>query len=137
MEKSFLYWKADLITEIDPFGTGLDRFVKLDKSAFIGRDALLRRQVEGLRKKLGALQIHASRQPANPEASLMQGEQVVGTITSGDWGHRTGLNSAHGFVQPDLDDIGTEMELNSCGHRVRATVIPPSPYDPGFERMRA
>ncbi|WP_170552723.1 GcvT family protein [Ruegeria atlantica] len=136
MEKSFLHWKADLITEFDPFETGLDRFVKLNKGEFIGRDALLKRQAEGARKKLVALQVHATQQPAHPGASLMQGERVVGTITSGDWGHRTGLNLAHGFVDPELADIGAEMELDSCGHRVRATVIPPSPYDPGFERMR-
>jgi dimethylglycine dehydrogenase len=27
MEKGFLHWKADLLTEFDPFETGLDRFV--------------------------------------------------------------------------------------------------------------
>ena len=61
----------------------------------------------------------------------------MGTITSGDWGHRTGLNLAHGFVRPELADVGTEVELDSCGQRVRATVIPPSPYDPSFGRMKA
>ena len=53
MEKSFLHWKADLITEFDPFETGLDRFVRLEKGDFIGRDALLKRKSEGLRKKVG------------------------------------------------------------------------------------
>ncbi|WP_170431363.1 GcvT family protein [Ruegeria arenilitoris] len=137
MEKSFLHWKADLITEFDPFETCLERFVKMDKGDFIGREALLKRQAEGPCKKLVALHIHATQQPAHPGASLMQGEKVVGTITSGDWGHRIGLNLAHGFVRPELADVGTEMELDSCGQRVRATVIPPSPYDPSFGRMKA
>jgi len=137
MEKSFLHWKADLITEFGPFETGLDRFVKLGKGDFVGRDAVQRQKAEGPRKKLVALQIHATQQPAHPGASLMQGERVVGTVTSGDWGHRTGLNLAHGFVHPELAGIGAEMELDSCGHRVRATVIPRSPYDPGFERVRS
>ena len=40
LEKGFLHWKADLLTEFDPFETGLDRFVRPDKGAFIGQDAL-------------------------------------------------------------------------------------------------
>lgn len=137
MEKSFLHWKADLITEFDPFETGLERFVKLDKSDFIGRDALLKRQSDGPRKKLVALQLQATDRPAHPGASLIQDGQVVGTVTSGAWGHRVGLNLAHAFVNPALAEVGTEIDLDSCGQIVRATIIPPSPYDPGFDRVKA
>ena len=35
MEKGFLHWKADLITEFTPYETGLDRFVKPEKGDFI------------------------------------------------------------------------------------------------------
>lgn len=31
MEKGFLHWKSEILTEFDPFETGLDRFVKLEK----------------------------------------------------------------------------------------------------------
>ncbi len=61
MEKGFLHWKADLITEYDPFETSLDRFVKLDKGDFVGRDALLKRRADGPRRKLVTLQIDANR----------------------------------------------------------------------------
>ena len=67
----------------------------------------------------------------------MQGDKVVGTVTSGEWGHRTELNLAHAFVDPAYADIGCEMDLDSCGQGVRATVIPSCPYDPGFDRMKA
>ena len=40
MEKGYLHWKADLLTEFDPFETGLGRFVQMDKETFIGRRAL-------------------------------------------------------------------------------------------------
>jgi dimethylglycine dehydrogenase len=137
MEKSFLHWKADLITEFDPFETGLDRFVRLDKGEFVGRDALLQRQAEGARRKLVALQVHTDQGPAHPGASLMHANAVVGTITSGEWGHRTGLNLAHAFVDPGLASLGTEMELDRCGERVSASVIAPSPYDPDFARIKS
>ena len=52
MEKGYLHWKADLITEFDPFETALDRFVRLNKGEFVGRDALTRRHADGPTKKL-------------------------------------------------------------------------------------
>jgi dimethylglycine dehydrogenase len=67
----------------------------------------------------------------------MERDRVVGTITSGDWGHRTGLNLAYAFVDPTQAVVGTQMQLDMCGALTPATVIPPCPYDPEFKRMRA
>lgn len=130
IEKGFLHWKADLITEFDPSETGLDRFVKLDKGEFVGRQALLERQESGPQKRLVTLQIDAAHAPAHPGASLMNGSDVVGTVTSGDWGHRTGLNLAYAFVDTPFAAIGNALEIDMCGRLKRAEVIEPSPYDP-------
>ncbi|WP_299784236.1 FAD-dependent oxidoreductase [uncultured Marivita sp.] len=137
MEKGYLHWKADLITEFTPFETSLDRFVKLDKGDFIGRDALLRRHEAGLRKKLVTLRVDATHAPAHGGASVMKDGKVVGTVTSGDWGHRVGLNLAYAFVDTAVMEVGSEMELDLCGDIVPVQVIEPSPYDPGNTRMRA
>jgi len=137
MEKGFLHWKADLITEFDPFEAGLDRFVKPDKADFIGKDALLKRKKNDPIRKLVTLKISSDKSPAHTGASLMQDGKVVGTVTSGDWGHRVGMNLAYAFVSPDMAGTGTEMQLDLCGDMVRAAVIPPSPYDPDFKIMRS
>ncbi len=137
MEKGFLHWKSDLLTEFDPFETGLDRFVRMDKPAFVGKTALAKRQVAGPNKRLVTLKVDATMAPAHGGASLMIKDRVVGTITSGDWGHRVGLNLAYAFVNPELANIGTELQLDLCGDMVAATVIPPSPYDPDHTRMRS
>ncbi|WP_395174904.1 GcvT family protein [Roseibium alexandrii] len=136
MEKGFLHWKADLISEFDPFETGLDRFVKLDKPDFVGKDALIQRQNDGPRKKLVTLKIDATHAPAYGGASLMQGGTVVGTVTSGDWGHRSSLNLAYAFVDTALSGEGTVLDLDLLGDRVSAEIIAPSPYDPGHTKMR-
>ena len=136
MEKGFLHWKADLLTEFDPFETGLDRFVKLEKGDFIGRDALLAHHANGPRKKLVSLSINSTTTPAHGGASLMSGSKVVGTITSGDWGHRTGLNLAYGFVEPEFSAPGDQMQLDLCGQMIDVEVIMNSPYDPEFLRMQ-
>ena len=67
----------------------------------------------------------------------MQGDTVVGTITSGDWGHRVGMNLAYAFVNPDLAEIGTSMQLDMYGDMVSVEVIAPSPYDPNYALMRS
>ena len=67
----------------------------------------------------------------------MQGAEVVGTVTSGDWGHRTGLNLAYAFVAPDLADPGAVLHVDVIGMTVPARVIPAGPYDPDTTRPRS
>ncbi len=136
MEKGFLHWKSDLITEFDPFETSLDRFVKPNKGDFIGKQALLKRREQGPRRKLVTLKIDATHAPAHSGTSLMQGNAVIGTVTAGDWGHRVNLNLAYAFVDPALAGPGSTMLLDLCGDLVGAEVIEDSPYDPDFVRIR-
>lgn len=136
MEKGYLHWKADLLTEFDPIETGLERFVRTDKPEFVGKDALVVRMANGPSKKRVTLEISATHAPAYGGGSLMDGEKVVGTITSGDWGYRVGKNLAYAFVDPVYSDIGTQIDLDLCGDRVKATVIADCQYDAGNMRMR-
>ncbi|MEM9425456.1 MAG: FAD-dependent oxidoreductase [Pseudomonadota bacterium] len=137
LEKGFLHWKGDILTEFDPFETGLDRFVRPNKSTFIGQAALAKRMAEGPRKRLVTLSVDCKDRPAHPGASLMQSGGVVGTVTSGDWGHRTSLNLALAFVDPAVADVETNVEIDLLGQLVPAKVIAPSPYDPNFTRLKS
>ncbi len=137
MEKGYLHWKAELLTEFDPYETGLPRFVKMEKGDFVGKSALQARQTVQKTRQLVTLTVDTKRAPAHGGASVMQGDKVVGTVTSGDWGHRTGLNLAYAFVEPGLSEVGAALEIDITGERVAATVIAPSPYDPAGERYRS
>ena len=137
LEKGFLHWKSDILTEFDPFETGLGRFVKMDKDDFNGKSALEKRQAAGPLRKLVTLSVDTRDAPAHPGASVRADMQIIGTITSGDWGHRTGLNLAYAFVEPGRAEEGTVLSVDVLGEPVAAKVIPASPYDPLYERMRA
>jgi dimethylglycine dehydrogenase len=130
LEKGYLHWKADLLTEFDPFETGLDRFVRMNKGDFVGREALLQRQQEGLRKQLVTLRIDGKEAPAHGGASVTLKDKIVGTVTSGDWGHRIGMNLAYAFVEPDCAAPGTRVSVDIIGTMTSAEVIPTGPYDP-------
>ncbi|TBX27821.1 GcvT family protein [Nioella sediminis] len=136
MEKGYLHWKADLLTEFDPFETGLERFVKLDKTEFIGKSALEARIAKGPGRRLVTVRIDATDRPATPGSSVMVGDRVAGTVTSGDWGHRVGMNLAYAFVEPALAAPGTKLHLDLIGDRIAAEVITPCPYDPQNLRVR-
>ena len=137
MEKGFLHWKADILTEFDPFETGLERFVKMEKPDFIGKAALAERHAKGPTAKLVTLEVQSDVAPAHGGASVMIGERVVGTVTSGDYGHRVGMNLAYAFMDPDLSAEGTALEIDIIGVRTPARVIAPSPYDPGMTLPRS
>ncbi|WP_227268541.1 GcvT family protein [Roseobacter weihaiensis] len=130
MEKGFLHWKADILTEFDPFETGLDRFVRMNKADFVGKAALEKRQAEGLRRKLATLVLDTDTAPAHGGASVMLGDAVVGTVTSGAWGHRVGKNIAYAFIDPAHAAKGTALEVDVIGLRVAAQVTEQALYDP-------
>ncbi len=137
VEKGFLSWKADLLTEFDPFETGLDRFVTLDKDNFIGKSALEKRLKKGPRQKLVTLSIDCSYAPAHRGASLMISSKVVGTITSGEWGHRLNINLAYAFVDPEKAEVGNKMMLDLLGEMIPVKVIDSGPYDSSYSRILA
>ena len=137
MEKGYLHWKADILTEFDPFETGLDRFVKMDKGDFVGKAALLERSKTPPKKRLVTLVVNDTTAPAHGGASVMVDGKVVGTVTSGDFGHRTGNNIAYAFVDAAYAGVGAKAEIDILGKLVPAEVAEPALYDAKMEKVRS
>lgn len=131
LEKGYLHWKSDILTEFDPFETGLERFVKLDKADFVGKSALMRRHAEGPNKTLVTLEIDSQDRPAHGGASVMRDGLVVGTVTSGGWGHRVAKNLAYAFVEPHIAHEDGKFEIDLIGDLISCKIITRGPYDPG------
>ena len=135
LEKGYLHWKADILTEFDPYETGLGRFVR-DWGDFIGQTALAKRKGKPSRK-LVTLEVDCTHAPAHGGASVMLDGAVIGTVTSGDWGHRVGKNLAYAFVAPKFAATDTAFAVDILGELIPARVIERSPYDPETLRPRA
>ena len=135
LEKGYLHWKSDLITEYNPFETGLARFVQMDKE-FIGKSALQKMQNDGPRKMLVSLEIDCQHAPSHGGASIYDGDKVVGTITSAGWGYRVDKNLAYGFVDPACAEVGRALFVDVIGHPETARIISQCPYDPENERVK-
>lgn len=120
LEKGYRHWKADLITEFNPFESDLGRFVYMDND-FVGKAALERMQNEGPKRKFVTLTIDCDDAPAHPGASVVQNGQVVGTVTSADWGHRVGKNIAMAFVDATLS--ASDLFVEVIGKPVAAEIV--------------
>ena len=135
LEKGYRHWKADLVTEYNPFESALDRFVRLDKS-FVGKDALVKMHNAGPRRRFVSMVIETDLAPAHPGDSIVSDERVVGTVTSAAWGHRLGKNLAMGFVEPEFSTTGTNIGIEITGKTFPANVCEETLYDPGNTRVR-
>ncbi|MEL6335999.1 MAG: FAD-dependent oxidoreductase [Pseudomonadota bacterium] len=136
IEKGYRHWKADLIDECDPFESGLERFVHLDKGPFPGRDALVAKQNQAPRRRFVSLRLDSERAPAHPGDSIIAGDAVIGTVTSAAWGHRMGENLAMGFLDPAHAAEGTGVDVLVLGERLPGEVVSPCRYDPENHRVR-
>ncbi|MYE85100.1 MAG: FAD-dependent oxidoreductase [Gammaproteobacteria bacterium] len=138
LEKSYRMIGTELSIEYAALESGLDRFVRLDKGDFIGRDALLAWRDRGFANALVTLEVGgAGDADALGNNPLFHNGELVGRATSGGYGYRLGQSLALGMVNPQLSAPGTALEIEILGERRPATVVPESPYDPGNERLRA
>lgn len=137
LEKGYRHWKADLVTEYNPYESALDRFVRMDKPAFIGKQALQAMLERGPRRCFVSLAVDCTHAPAHAGASIRSEGHVVGTVTSGAWGYRTGMNLCMGFVAPEQAGIGTRLSVDVLGIPQSAEVVQACQYDPENLRVRS
>jgi len=139
MEKSYRMWGSDLTRDYTPFEAGLARFVRMEKGAFVGREALERQLAAGVPHEFVTLEVHdvTDADPLGNEPIFDKAGKIVGRATSGYYGHMLGKSLAIAYVQPGIAPIGTQLEIEVLGERKRATVLVDSPYDPQNVQLRA
>ena len=137
MEKSYRLVGTELSIEYSAFESVLDRFVKLDKGDFLGRDRLLEGSRNGLGQVLCTLEVHeVDDADALGNNALLKDGETVGRATSGNYGFRVEKSLALGMLPPDLAVPGAEVEIEVLDRMLPATVIADSPFDPANERLR-
>ncbi len=137
LEKGYLHWKAEIIDEFNPIEAGLDRFVKLDKPDFIGKQALLADLESGPRQRLVTLEVSCDFAAAHGGDPVIHHGQQVGVVTSGGYGHRVAKNLAYAYVDAAVAIIGGHFKVSIIGQTCDAMVVEPCLYDPANLKPRS
>jgi dimethylglycine dehydrogenase len=139
LEKSYRMWGSDMTPDYTPFEAGLDRFVRMNKGAFIGRDALEKQLAAGVPNRFVTLEVHGvtDADPLGNEPLFDTGGRMIGRATSGYFGHFLGKSLAIGYARAQFAAVGTPLTIEILGERKPATVVCESPYDPENHALRA
>lgn len=144
VEKGYRHWGYDIGLEDDPLAAGLAFCIAWDKpGGFTGHDALLRRREAGpSERRLVQLRLLDDSKLLHREEPVWADRRIVGSVTSGAYGHRVGaplgmgyLHRAGGVTQDWLD--GLEIEIEVAWERVPAKARLRAWYDPRNERVRS
>jgi glycine cleavage system T protein len=143
MEKGYRHWGHDITDEDTPLESGLGFAVAWSKpGGFIGREALLRLQESGLKRRLVQLAL------SDPAKMLYHNEPVwrdgvrVGRLTSGMFGHTLGKPLGMGYIAngAGLADAAWvaagRYEIEVAGERIPASASIAPPYDPRSLRVK-
>jgi len=139
LEKSYRMWGSDMTPDYTPFEAGLDRFVRIGKGEFIGREALQAQLAAGVPNRFVTMEIHGviDADPLGNEPLFDEQGAMIGRATSGYYGHVLKKSLAIGYVKSPYATVGTHLQIEILGERKAATVLIDSPYDPENRDLKA
>jgi dimethylglycine dehydrogenase len=114
----------------------MGHFLNYDKPGIVGRDAALADKEQGPNKKLVMLEVEATSSDATGFEPVYLADQVVGFVTSGGYGHRTGQSLALAYVNTDAIDPEAQYQIPLIGERHDARLLSEIPFDASGSRMR-
>jgi aminomethyltransferase len=102
----------------------LDRFCKMEKPEFIGRDALERSKAAGLKRTLVGLEMTERGIARDGYKVLDSGGGEIGYVTSGSPAPFLKKNIALAYVPPEFAAVGSAVKVEIRGQGVGAVVVP-------------
>ena len=137
LEKGYRYWSADIHSEYNPYEAGLGFAVKLQKGDFIGRQALERIKAQGVTRKLSCLVLDDPAAVALGGEPLLDGERVLGYVTSAGYGYTVRQSIVYGYLPVEYAVPETRIDVQLFGVRYGGTVMKEPLYDPKNEKIKA
>ena len=114
----------EISDEINVWEAGLDRFIKMEKPQFIGREALEEAKAQGVKRTLVGLEMMERGIARDGYKVQDSNGREVGYVTSGSYAPFLKKNIALAYVPPELSANGTELKVEIRGQGVKAQVVP-------------
>jgi len=109
---------------INVWEAGLDRFCKMEKPEFIGRNALEKAKAAGLKRTLVGLEMIERGIARDGYKVWDEGGREIGYVTSGSPAPFLKKNIALAYVPPEHAAIGATVSVEIRGQGVKAQVVP-------------
>ncbi len=136
LEKGYRLWGADIHTDYNPYEAGLSWTVKFNKGDFLGRDALLRINEREVSRKLCCITVDDPNGVALGKEPLLDGERVLGYVTSTNYGYSVGRHIVYGYLPVEYATEGAKVDVEYFGRRYSGTVTKEPLYDPGNVKLK-
>jgi aminomethyltransferase len=109
---------------INVWEAGLDRFCKMEKPEFIGRDALEKARSAPLARTLVGLEMAERGIARDGYKVLDDAGQEIGYVTSGSYAPFLKKNIALAYVPPEQASMGTMVQVEIRAQGLKAQVVP-------------
>jgi aminomethyltransferase len=125
LEAGMSLYGHEISEEINALEPGLDRFLKIDKGDFIGRDALLAVRDSGgpKRKVIGLEMVERGIARDGYQVFDLEGKEI-GVVTSGSPAPFLKTNIAMALVPAEVAASGSDVVVQCRANRVRAKQVP-------------
>lgn len=140
IEKAYRHFGHDITDEDHVLEAGLGFAVRTRKPDFIGRDAVLRKQEDGLSRRMVQFLVRDPGAMIYHNEAIVRDGRIVGPVTSGNYGHHLGGAVGLGYVpcagQSEAEVLDSVYEIEIAGRRYPAEASLVPMYDPKSERVR-
>lgn len=121
-EANLALYGQELSPEISPLEAGIGFAVKVNKEAdFIGKDALQKQKENGVPRKLVGIEMIDRGIPRHGYP-VFQGENLIGEVTTGTQSPTLKKNIGLALLKREFSELGTEVEIEIRGKRLKAKV---------------
>ncbi len=124
LEAKLALYGHEISDTINVWEAGLDRFCKMEKTEFIGRELLEKARAAGITRTLVGLEMIERGIARDGYRILNTAGREVGNVTSGSYAPFLKKNIALGYVPVEMSEIGNEVLVEIRGQGVRAKVVP-------------
>ncbi len=128
LEKGYRSWGAEMTTEVTPHAAGLEKFCS-QKKDYIGSAIVDDQRQNPPPKRFVTLEVDATAPPCWGTEPVLNNGELIGYVTSGGMGWRTGKALAVGWIDANHAAVDTQLDLQILLKTCAATVVADPVYD--------
>ena len=129
LEMNYLLYGNDISQKINPIEAGLEKFIRLNKSDFIGKDSIIDAK-QNHNNVLSSFLMTEKGIPRNG-LQLFYEDQSIGHVTSGTMSPTLAKGIGQCLINKDYAKIGNKIEVDIRGKLKSAIIVKPPFYKSG------